>query len=97
LGRAAAGGLPLPQKRPLAHYSDERGADACAGLRTGKGKGAIGGYIAMAVAAERARAAGEAVKRAKPKDRIAAEIKAHRAEMAAAEQESVMADRIARQ
>jgi hypothetical protein len=48
-------------------------------------------------AQERARTAWEAARRAKPKDRTAAEIKAHRAEMAAAERESVMADRIALQ
>jgi hypothetical protein len=48
-------------------------------LQSHKGKGVIGKYMAVTAASERARAAAAAVKRARPKARIAAEIKAHRA------------------
>jgi hypothetical protein len=47
-------------------------------------------------ATERAKAAEQAVTRARPRDKIAAEIKAHRAAVEAAELESAMRDRIER-
>jgi hypothetical protein len=51
----------------------------------------------VVAAAERAKAAEEAVKRARPRDKIVAEIKAHRAAVEATELASAVSDRIAQQ
>jgi metal-responsive CopG/Arc/MetJ family transcriptional regulator len=62
--------------------------------RTGKGKGRVGELIAATAADVRAKGAEVAVVRAKPEAKLAAEIKAHRAGVEAADKLSRIGDRI---
>jgi metal-responsive CopG/Arc/MetJ family transcriptional regulator len=66
-------------------------------LRTGKGRGRVGELIAAKAADVRAKGAEAAVARARPEAKLAAEIKAHRAEEEAAEKLLRIGDRIALQ
>jgi hypothetical protein len=66
-------------------------------LRTGKGKGRVGEIVAGVAASVRAKGADAAVARARPKAKLAAEIKAHRAREEALEKLNRIGDRIALQ
>jgi hypothetical protein len=64
-------------------------------LRSGKGRGLTDAIVLAKVSDIKAKAAADAVERARPADKPQAEIKALRAEEQAAERQAIIADRLA--
>jgi hypothetical protein len=64
-------------------------------LRPGKGRGRVGEIAAATIAGYKASKAAEYARRAAPADKLAAEIKAHRADEDATERISALADKLA--